>query len=172
LEPDGPAAKAGIGSGDIITSVDGQALKDDRDLTKRIGEIAPGTQTRLSVVHRGQENTITLALGEMPESAGGRGSQARAAPPPSGPASLGLAFAAADKVDGSGVVVTEVDPGGTGAQRGFEVGDIILDIGTNAVKTPADVQKALAQARERGTRFAVARVKSGDTTSFVAIPLS
>jgi serine protease Do len=44
-----PAAKAGIESGDVITAVNGHAVKDPRDLARQIGAMAPGTGAKLSV---------------------------------------------------------------------------------------------------------------------------
>ena len=85
---------------------------------------------------------------------------------------LGLALTPAGRSgEGRGVVVTDVDPNGIGADRGVEVGDIILDIEGKEMKTTADVRKALADAREQGRRFAVARVKSGDSMRFVVFPV-
>src|SRR5712672_261528 len=52
-QPDGPAVKAGIASGDVITSVNGQPIKDARDLAKRIGGLAPGANVKLTVISKG-----------------------------------------------------------------------------------------------------------------------
>ena len=61
-----PAAKAGIESGDVITSVDGTAVTDARDLARRIGMMAPGTSVKLGLIHKGQDKTVTLTLGTLP----------------------------------------------------------------------------------------------------------
>jgi serine protease Do len=65
-QPGGPAAQAGIQSGDVITAVDGTAVKDSRDFGKRIGAMAPGTSVKVSVLRNGQELTIPLTLRELP----------------------------------------------------------------------------------------------------------
>jgi serine protease Do len=65
-QPGSPAASAGIASGDIITSLDGQSIKDDRELMKKIGGLAPGTAVRLAVLRKGEEMAINLTLGELP----------------------------------------------------------------------------------------------------------
>ena len=65
-QPNSPAAKAGIESGDVITSVDGNAVSDARDLARRIGTMAPGTSVKLGVLHQGQEKTVTVTLGTLP----------------------------------------------------------------------------------------------------------
>jgi len=42
-QANGPAAKAGVEAGDVITAVNGASVKDARDLAKQIGSIPPGT---------------------------------------------------------------------------------------------------------------------------------
>src|SRR5262249_33530590 len=79
-QANGPAAKAGILSGDVITAVDGHAVKDARDLGKQIGAMAPGTTAKLSVWRKGEEKSISLTLGELPKDR-----EARAATPDSAP---------------------------------------------------------------------------------------
>ena len=53
-QKDSPAAKAGIASGDVITSVNDSPLHDPRELARKIGTMAPGTTVKLSVLHNGQ----------------------------------------------------------------------------------------------------------------------
>jgi membrane-associated protease RseP (regulator of RpoE activity) len=61
-----PAAKAGIASGDVITSVDGVAVRDAPELSRKIGTMAPGTWVKFGLIHDGQEKTVTLTLGTLP----------------------------------------------------------------------------------------------------------
>src|SRR6202044_2746930 len=174
-QPNSPAAKAGITSGDVITSVDGAEIHDARELARHIGTMAPGASVKLGLIHQGQEKTVTLTLGTLPNE-----KQADATPqnqrevPDSDVPKLGLTLAPASKVqgsDGNGVVVTAVADGGVAADHGFQVGDIILDVGGKTVSTPADVRKSLADARKEGKRAVLFRVKSGQGTKFVALPL-
>ena len=55
----GPAAKAGIEAGDVITAVNGVAVKDAKDLARQIGSIAPGTSVKIAVWHKGQEKNVS-----------------------------------------------------------------------------------------------------------------
>jgi serine protease Do len=71
-----------------------------------------------------------------------------------------------------GVVVTGVDPDGPAADHGVKTGDVILDVGGKTVATPAEVRKALADARANAKRTVLMRVKSGEATRFVAIPIA
>src|SRR5450432_1794790 len=73
-QANGPAAKAGIESGDIITAVNGDQVKDARDLAKKIGALAPKVTVKLAVVHKGSEKTLSLTLGELPNAKEARAS--------------------------------------------------------------------------------------------------
>ena len=170
-----PAAKAGIKSGDVILSVNGEPVKDARALARTISTMAPGTSVKLGLLHSGKEDTVTVTLGELPKERQARAdtdeqrdSQSSDMP------KLGLSLAPANKAsgyDGDGVVVTGVDPSGPAADHGFKTGDVILEVSGKIVSTPADVSKAVGDARTSGKRTVLMRVKSGEATRFVAIPL-
>jgi serine protease Do len=173
-QPNSPAAKAGIESGDVITSVDGNAVSDARDLARRIGTMAPGTSVKLGVLHQGQEKTVTVTLGTLPNEKAAANQEKSGAGPDNDMPKLGLTLAPSNKMsgaEGSGVVVTAVDPSGVAADHGFQVGDVILDVGGKSVSNPSDVRKQLADARKEGKRALMFRVKSGEDTRFVAMPL-
>jgi len=84
VEPsaNGPAAKAGIRPGDVILSVNGNAVKDSRDLAKRIGNMSPGTTVKLAVLSGGSEKTVALQLGELPPMQEARAEQPEPGPGP------------------------------------------------------------------------------------------
>ncbi len=66
LQSNAPAARAGLASGDVITSVNGQAIKDSRELARRVATLQPGETARLGVVHDGSQKTVSVTLGAMP----------------------------------------------------------------------------------------------------------
>jgi serine protease Do len=85
---------------------------------------------------------------------------------------LGLTLAPRSKVSGSGnegVVVTAVNAGGVAAEHGFQIGDVILEVGGKTMSSPAEVRKSLADARTEGKHTVLFRVKSGDGMKFVAL---
>jgi serine protease Do len=171
-QPNGPAAKSGIESGDVITSVNEQAVKDSRDLARKIAAIAPGTSVKLGVFRNGQEKTVTVTLGELPSTSTQATAEEKKAP--SEPSILGLKLAPASAVAGAGdvgVVVVEIDPSSRAAESGLQTGDIVLDVGSHAVKTPADVGKIVDEARAQSKRAILMRIKRGEATSFVAVPI-
>ena len=170
-QKDSPAAKAGIQSGDVITSVDDAPIHDARELARKIGTMAPGTTVKLGVIHQGEDKTVTLTLGTLPgEKQAVNEPNDRARSPDSEVPKLGLTLAPQQgrrARDGNGVVVTAVADGGVAADHGFQVGDVILEVGGKPVSTPADVRKSLADARTEGKHTVLFRVKSGEGTKFV-----
>jgi serine protease Do len=68
-------------------------------------------------------------------------------------------------------VVTQVDADGPAAAQGFRTGDVILDVAGQRVTSPDEVRKAIADARTGGKRTVLLRVKSGDNTRFLAVPV-
>jgi serine protease Do len=178
-QANGPAAKAGIESGDVITAVNGETVKDARELARTIGGLAPGAAVKLNVLHKGQDKVVNLTLGQLPSSVeakasndnNDRGSPRRGTDVPK----LGLTVAPADSVAGAGkdgVVVTEVDPKSAAAERGFKEGDVILEVGGKSVTSAGDVREAIDAARTDNKNSVLMRVKSGGSSRFVAVPLA
>jgi len=65
-QKDSPAFKAGIVSGDVIVTVDGQPVTNARELARKISALAPGTSVKLGLIRKGAEKNVTLTLGELP----------------------------------------------------------------------------------------------------------
>jgi serine protease Do len=178
-QANGPAAKAGIESGDVITSVNGEAVKDARELARTIGGMAPGATVKLNVLHKGQDKVVNLTLGQLPNTVeakadtdndSGKGASKGTDVP-----KLGMTVAPANSVAGAGkdgVVVTEVDPKSAAAERGFKEGDVILEVGGKSVSTAGDVRDAINTARTDNKNSVLMRVKSGGQSRFVAVPLA
>ena len=176
-QANGPAAKAGIESGDVITAVNGETVKDARELARTIGGISPGTAVKLNVLHKGEDKVVNLTLGTLPNTLEAKADNDDRDGSPRGTdvPKLGLTVAPANSVAGAGkegVVVTEVDPKSAAAERGFKEGDVILEVGGKAVASAGDVRDAIAAARTDNKNVVLMRVKSGGQSRFVAIPLA
>ena len=86
-----------------------------------------------------------------------------------------MTVAPAGKVDGAGkegVVVTKVDPKSAAAERGFKKGDVILEVAGKSVKNPGDVSEAVETARSDKKNSVLMRLRSGDASRYVAVPLA
>ena len=174
-QADSPAAKAGVLSGDVITTVNGHGVKDAHDLAKQIGAMSPGAEVKLGVWRKGEEKSFSLTLGELPKSQEAQSNAPDSDPSLAGLPKLGLSLAPAREVAGSGsegVVVMEVDPNGPASDQGIKTGDVILEVGASKVATAADVRKAIGDAQKSGKHAVIMRVKSDDKTKFVAIPFA
>jgi len=178
-QANGPAAKAGIESGDVITAVNGETVKDARELARTIGALAPGNAVKLNVLHKGQDKVINLTLGQLPNSVeakadtdnSDKGGVTKGTDVPR----LGLTLAPANSVAGAGkdgVVVTEVDPKSAAAERGFKEGDVILEVAGKSVTNAGDVREAINAARTDNKNSVLMRIKSGGSSRFVAVPLA
>ncbi|WP_114945476.1 S1C family serine protease [Microvirga calopogonii] len=66
---DSPAAKAGVQTGDTIIAVDGEPIKEAKDLSRRIANVAPGKSVSLTLWRQGKERTVTLEVGSQPKGA-------------------------------------------------------------------------------------------------------
>jgi serine protease Do len=179
-QANGPAAKAGIESGDVITQVNGENVKDARELARTIGGLAPGAAVKLNVMHKGQDKVVNLTLGTLPnqveakadnDNSDDNGKATRGTDVPK----LGLTVAPANSVAGAGkegVVVTEVDPKSAAADRGFKEGDVILEVAGKTVANANDVRDAITAAKDDNKNVVLMRVKTGGQSRFVAVPLA
>jgi len=180
VRPGGPAAKAGIKTGDIILQMNGQPVNDPNILRNRIAGSAPGTQVTLSMLRNGKPEQVQVTLGTWSPEA----EAAETAPSPSttegtgparprlgvgvGPMTPDLASQLGVPSNTQGLVVESVDPNGAAAQVGIETGDIIQQVNHQAVRSTADLTAALARS---GNRPALLLINRGGQTIFVAVPL-
>jgi serine protease Do len=170
-ETGGPAEKAGIEAGDIITRVDGKSIESSVDLPRIVGGLKPGSRATLQVYRRGNYRDIGVTVSEFePEQT------ARVAPSePGGPtvskAALGLTVSELTeaqrrelKVKG-GVRVESADA--AAARAGLRAGDVILAIDNTEV---ADVKQfaALAAKAEKSRSVSVL-VRRGEWVNYVVI---
>jgi serine protease Do len=165
---DSPAAAAGVKSGDIITSVNGESVADPKDLARKIALLGPNKDAELGIIRDGAKQTISVKLGAM---AGEKEAKADTTTQPGQPtelAKLGLTVVPA-KGGHEGVTVAEVDPDGAAGQKGLQAGDVIVDAGGKPVTSAADITAAIDAAKASGHKAVLLRVKSGENFHFVAL---
>jgi Do/DeqQ family serine protease len=144
-----PADAAGVRAGDIIVEFGGVTIKETTDLQKRVAAVEPGKPTPLSVIRDRGRTSLTVRIGEQPaEDEPVVASKPREE-------SLGLSVEALTPevaqrhglTTATGVVVTEVAPGSSGAEAGIRPGDAILEINRRPVSSPAGFRDAMAAIR-------------------------
>ena len=173
-ESGGPADKAGIEAGDIITKVDGKAIEKSGDLPRMVGATKPGTKTVLQVFRRGGYKDVAVTVAEFEPDAPTRVSQAdagAAAAAAAGKTALGLTVS--ELTDAakrelklrSGVKVDSVD--GAAARAGLREGDVILALDNTEV---ADLKQFLAVAAKAEKARAVSvMVRRGEWVNYLVI---
>jgi serine protease Do len=167
----GPAGKAGIESGDVIVSVNGKKVDGPRQLTRRIGAIAPGETASLDVMRDGKPVKLSLKLAKLEGEATPAVSE-EVTPPEIKPSSIeafGIEVVPNDK--GNGLVIAAVDPESVAAEQGLRAGDIILEVNGAEVKAVADINKALTDAKSAASNNVLMRVTRDDNARFLALPV-
>ncbi len=163
---DSPALKAGLKQGDTILNVDGTEIKDARELSRKVAKVAPGKTVDIQIIRDGKPESVSVKIGAMPNDMTKVAAAAAPEKKMSGNVeSLGLKVEPAD--DGAGVKVAEVAENSPAAERGINVGDIILEVAGKEVNSSADIDKALA---EDTNKRLLLLVKSGEGQRFVALP--
>lgn len=152
VEPNSPAAKAGVEPGDIILKFDGQTIDKSVDLPRLVGNTKPGSKSTLTVFRRGGQRDLTVTVAELEAD---RPQQRAAAPEPTKPQasaaaqSLGLTLAelnAAQKKEldlKGGVRVVAAD--GAAARAGLREGDVIVAVANTEVGSVKEFEAALAR---------------------------
>jgi serine protease Do len=172
-QADGPAAKAGITAGDVITAVNGETVADPRDLAKKIAAINPGKDVELSVWRKGEAKSISVGIKPMPGDDKQASSDTQHEEDSAKPSALddyGLTVMPSD--DGKGVVVTDVDRQGDAADKGITTGDIIVSVNNKPVKSGSEIDAAIAEAAKTGRKAVLLQVQTNDQSRFVALPIN
>ncbi len=163
VEPDSPAATAGLRAGDVITAIDGRAVNSPRDLAAGVADVMPGRTATLAVLRDGTAMERRVEIGT---------NQANATPAakPGQPAQPSLGIGLAPRREG-GVAITRVEPGSVAAERGLRAGDVVLRAGERDAANPQDVVDAVKSAREAGRPSIALQVERDGARRFIALPL-
>jgi serine protease Do len=175
VEKDGPSAKAGVESGDIILKVDGREVKQSNDLPRIITSVRPGTKVTLTVWRKGASRDIAVTVAELKEDAAAASTPRRPnAPAPkekAKPNRMNLVLAdltdeQRKELDVKGGVLVE-DVAGT-VRGNIQPNDVILAVIQRGqsieAKTAAQVNDILAKLEKGGS--VTLQLKRGENTFF------
>jgi serine protease Do len=176
VQPDSPAAKAGLKAGDVITAVNGKSVGNPRDLAVDVAAVKPGEQAKLDVLQDGQPKSLEAAVTAMPNQETADAGQGNAEAHPT--VGLGLAPLSPDMRAQlnlpehlKGAVVAQVAPGSPADQAGLQQGDVILGVGDRSVSSAEQAAHAIRDAARRGHSLALRVFRDGHT-QFVGIDLN
>lgn len=170
VEKGGPAEKAGVEAGDIITRVDGKAIDRSGELPRIIGAIKPGTESTLTVFRRGATRDLKVTVAEFEDERAAR----PVAPDGKAPAAktaLGLTVADLSEAQKrqlgvrGGVRVEAAD--GAAARAGLRAGDVILALDNTDVADARQFQALAAKAEK--SRVVSVLVRRGDAVNYLVI---
>ncbi|MGI9520339.1 MAG: Do family serine endopeptidase [Hyphomicrobiaceae bacterium] len=168
----GPAADSGLRAGDAITSVNNLKIESSRDLARKIAAFAPGTTVDVKVRRIDRDVKIRVKLGTFPSQTdvAAKPADKPKKAEPTALADLGLGLVKA-KGTQKGVSIQKVDPDSHAAEKGLQEGDIILEVNSQKVAEPGDVDKAVKAAKKLGRKAVLMTVKRGENRRFVAVQL-
>ncbi|PRD45812.1 serine peptidase [Phyllobacterium phragmitis] len=168
----GPAAKAGVQAGDVITAVNGETVEDPRDLARKIAAIAPGEKADVTVWRKNAAKNIDISIDAMPKEQQQQASTEKPSQPgtPETLGSYGLTVVPSE--DGKGVVITDVNSDSDAADKGIRSGDIIVSVNNKPVKSVSDINAAISDADKAGRRAVLLQLQSNDQSRFVALPIA
>lgn len=174
------AEKAGVKRGDIIAAINGEKIDDGNVLRNKIAGTLPGSEIKLTVLRDGNPQELTATLDEFDvETANSANPQSTDREQPSNSegksGKLGLTLQPVTPQiakqlklasENEGVVVTDVDQNGAGAEAGIARGDVILEVNRQSVNSTEAVQSAIERAGNKPILLLVAR---RGTTVFLTI---
>ena len=150
-----PADHAGIRTGDVITSVNGQPVKSNSELRNTIGLLRVGDKVEIGLLRDGKPLRVTAVIADTsPELAGG-------------PASIHKSFEGAvlaDAPDAGGALVRSIEPGSAAAQAGLRAEDVIVGANRSRVSSVRDLRD-----RAHGAAVLVLEVRRGATVLLVPL---
>ena len=176
--PEGPAAEAGMQSGDVIVSFDGVQVGDTRGLVRQVGNTEVGKSVPVTVFRGGKTETIEIVLGRR-ETAEAVPASVESTKPVTSDIEGMEVSTLTDELrsqldlpkDVAGLVVTQIDETSPAFEKGLRSGDVITEAGQEKVASAADLTARIDEARDAGRTSVLLLVRRGADPRFVALPV-
>jgi serine protease Do len=171
-----PAAQAGVMPGDVIVGLNGDAVREVRDLVRMVGASDPQDEVDIEVWRLGTTQTLRARLGDA---VGGEVAVTREMPETEG-SRLGMRVEELDDAmrrslrvasNVAGVVIRDVERESAAAGKGLRPGDIVVGVGQSPIISVEEFAIAIGEAIGSGRNVVVLQVMRGEVLQFVALPL-
>ena len=179
--PDGPAKEAGLESGDVILSFDGEPVKDTRELVREVGSATVGKPVRETVLRDGTTPPFKVTLGRREEAEGTPvAMQQEDLEPEEELNVLGLTLRPLTSQmreemslseDAAGLVILSVDETSQAFEKGLRAGDLITEAGQQKVDSLDGLESRIADAKEAGRKSILLLIRRNGEPRFVALSL-
>ncbi len=166
VEPNAPAAQAGLQSGDVIVAFNGKPIAESGELPAIVADVKPGETATARVWRNGAERDVKITVAEMPAE---RATLAAAPAAQQGKLGVAVRPLSADEAkrlqsDG-GLLVERAE--GAAAKAGMRAGDVILGVNGKAVKSIDELKRAL----DAAGKSAAVLVQRGENRIFVPVQI-
>lgn len=171
ISPDSPAEKGGLKVGDVVVTLDGQTVKDPRELAVRVASIVPGSDAKLVVLRDGAKKELTIKVENLNEDKKTSKEEVKK------PSNIGVALSPLTPdirqqigVDDAvkGTVISGVKNNSPADRAGLQPGDVIVSVDNHAVDNPTIATDAIASALKKDTNVLL-RVIRGGQSLFVPV---
>jgi serine protease Do len=161
----GPAEKAGLKRGDVITAINKQPVIDNNSLRNLVATQPPGSSVEVTASRNGRDQNFQVALAELPERRPESEDEDTSSTSATGnqkyglslqPFTPGMAERSGLEANDEGLFVTRIDPSGSAAEAGIRQGDLILEVNRQPVRTVAEFSAAMQRS---GAKPALVLVK-------------
>ncbi len=176
--PEGPAAEAGMESGDIILSFDGTDVENTRELVRVVGSTGVGETVRVVVLRAGERETLRVTLARREEAeAVPASAEAEDDAEPSSLDILGMTVTPlTDELreelgSEEGIAVAVVAEDSEAYEKGLRQGDVITEAGQMKIEELGDLEARVEEAREAGRRSILLLIRRSGEPRFVAVAL-
>ncbi len=181
----GPAASAGLKTGDVIVKFDGHEVADMRALPRLVAATEIGKTVDVEAVRDGKPKTYKVKIGKLESetqeaSVVQPGQSVTPGAPEKGATSLGLTLTPLTAeirdrfqipAETRGVLVSAVDPKSPAAEKGVQPGDVVVEVGLEPVSTPEDVIKKVKALESSGKKSILLLLSRQGNIEFVPVPV-